>query len=265
VSLSLAWDPLFRAPLATGLLLAAALPLLGAGLRLREQWFSGLGIAQMAAAGGVAGALLHAPVMLFALLGAALAGAARALLGKARNEHYVVMLLGGWALVLLLGMYGHHAGTVAVQLLHGQLYFTARHHLWLAALLLLAVLLAGRWLTARLLLDRLFPDHFRANRQPAWPHELGFEALLVAAVVLGITSMGVMATFALLFVPPWVAFRLVRGWTRATLLAAALSVVVYLLGFILALALDLPFGPVLVVVLLLAVPLRLVPVRLGRS
>jgi zinc/manganese transport system permease protein len=263
--LSLAWDPMFRVPLVTGLLLALALPLLGAGLRIREQWLSSLGIAQMAAAGGVAGALLHGPVILFALLGAAVGGLARAVTGHMRNEHYAVMLLGGWAAVMLLAMHGHHASATATELLNGQLYFTGLPHLLGAVALVVALLASGGWLTPRLLTARLFPDHYTANRQPAWPHELCFEALVVAGVVLGITTMGVMATFAMIFVPPWVAFRLTRGWYRALLLSAALGVVAYLAGFAVALALDLPFGGALVAALVLLVPLRLAPFRLGRT
>ncbi|HRP34302.1 MAG TPA: metal ABC transporter permease [Gammaproteobacteria bacterium] len=265
MSLNLAWDPLFRLPLATALVLAATLPLIGAGLRLREQWFSSLGVAQMAAAGGVAGALLHGPIMLFALLGAALGGAARALAGRTRNEHYAVLLLAGWAAVILLALQGHHADTTALQLLNGQLYFTALPHLLGAIALLGALLACGRWLARRLLLARLFPDHFAANGRPTWPHELCFEGLLIAAVVLGISTMGVMATFAMMFLPPWVAFRLARGWPRALLLSALIGLVACLAGFMLALALDLPFGAALVAVLLLSVPLRLAPVRFGRQ
>jgi zinc/manganese transport system permease protein len=264
MSLSLAWDPLFRVPLVTGLLLAAALPLLGACLRMREQWLAGLGAAQLAAAGGVIGALLHGPVLLFALFGALLGGVARALTRSARNEHYAVMLLGGWAAVLLLAQYGHDANMAAVHLLNGQLYFTSAPHLAGAVLLLAALLISGHWLARRLLTSRLFPGHFAANRQPAWPHELLLEALLVGGVVLGISTMGVMATFAMLFIPPWVAFRLVRGWMRALLCSMILGVAACLAGFVAALALDLPFGPALVAALLLTVPLRLVRYRIGR-
>ena len=265
MSLSLAWDPLFRMPLATGLMLAVALPILGGSLRLRNQWFAGLGVAQLAAAGGVLGALLHGPVMLFVLLGAALGGIARALTRSARNEHYAVMLLGGWAAVMLLAKYGHDANMAATHLLNGQLYFTALPHLLGAALLLAALLLSGHWLARRLLIARLFPGHFRANRQPAWPHELCLEGLLIGGVVLGISTMGVMATFAMLFIPPWVAFRLARGWMRALLLSVLLGVGACLAGFMAALALDTPFGPALVAALLLTVPLRLAPFRFGRS
>jgi zinc transport system permease protein len=263
MSLSLAWDPLFRLPLATGLLLALALPLLGAGLRLREQWLSSLGVAQAAAAGGVAGALLHAPVLVFALLGGLAAGLVRFFTGRTRNEHYAVMLLAGWAAVLLLATRGHHADLVATRLLHGQLYFTTAAHLAGAAALLVCLLAVGRWLSRRLVLGRLFPDHYGANRLPTWPHEFGFEALVVCGVVLGISTMGVMATFAMMLVPPWVAFRLARGWYRALALSAALGLAACLAGFLLALGLDLPFGATLTAMLVLLVPLRLLPARLG--
>ena len=47
------FDPLFRVPLANGLLLALVLPLLGAYVRLRNEWLAALGLAQVTAAGGV--------------------------------------------------------------------------------------------------------------------------------------------------------------------------------------------------------------------
>ncbi|MBA1146282.1 ABC transporter, partial [Ectothiorhodospiraceae bacterium WFHF3C12] len=49
--LNLLLDPLFRVPLAAGLLLAAALPPLGALLRLRGEWLAALGLAHVSAAG----------------------------------------------------------------------------------------------------------------------------------------------------------------------------------------------------------------------
>jgi zinc/manganese transport system permease protein len=54
--------------------------------------------------------------------------------------------------------------------------------------------------------------------------------LLVGGVVLGIGTMGLMATFAMLFIPPWVAFRLVRGWTAALLFSALLGLSAMLAG-----------------------------------
>jgi zinc/manganese transport system permease protein len=51
VSLSLVFDPLFRVPFANGLLLALLLPVLGAYVRLRDEWLAALGLAQVTAAG----------------------------------------------------------------------------------------------------------------------------------------------------------------------------------------------------------------------
>lgn len=44
MSLSLVVDPLFRVPFANGLLLALLLPLLGAYVRLRNEWLAALGL-----------------------------------------------------------------------------------------------------------------------------------------------------------------------------------------------------------------------------
>jgi zinc transport system permease protein len=63
-------------------------------------------------------------------------------------------------------------------------------------------------------------------------------------------AMGLMAAFALVLVPAWLAFRLAPGWRWALALAAACGVLGYLVAFAVALVLDQPFAPVLVAVLL---------------
>ena len=60
-----------------------------------------------------------------------------------------------------------------------------------------------------------------------------------------------MAAFALVFVPPWVAFRFAHGWRRTLAWSAGLGLVAYLVAFVAAIRLDQPFGPVLVAALLL--------------
>ena len=55
-----------------------------------------------------------------------------------------------------------------------------------------------------------------------------------------------MATFCLVFLPPWVAFRIAASWKRALVHSAGFSVTAYLAAFVLAIVLDQPFGPVLV-------------------
>jgi zinc transport system permease protein len=61
-----------------------------------------------------------------------------------------------------------------------------------------------------------------------------------------------MGAFALVFIPPWLAFRRVRDWRRGLLVALAIGVAGYTGAFALALALDQPFGPVLALVLVIA-------------
>ena len=75
-------------------------------------------------------------------------------------------------------------------------------------------------------------------------------------LALSATAIGVMAAFALVFVPPWVAFRFAHGWRRTIAWSVGLGVVAYLAAFVAAIRLDQPFGPVLVVALLLLAPVR---------
>ena len=58
MSFELLFDPLFRVPFATGLLLAAILPLIGMYLRLRNEWLAALAFAQMASAGALVAMVL---------------------------------------------------------------------------------------------------------------------------------------------------------------------------------------------------------------
>jgi zinc transport system permease protein len=61
--------------------------------------------------------------------------------------------------------------------------------------------------------------------------------------------LGVMGAFALVFVPPWLAFRRAGDWRGSLLLALAIGVAAYIAAFALALGFDQPFGPVLALLL----------------
>ena len=117
--------------------------------------------------------------------------------------------------------------------------------LWLlAALAVLARL--SRWL----LLCHLYPDFFRAQGRKSWPVQPGFNLLAALSLALATMNLGVMGAFALVFVPPWLAFRRARNWRGGLLLATGFSVVAYGLAFFAALHLDQPFGPVLALVVM---------------
>jgi zinc transport system permease protein len=263
VSLSLVFDPLFRVPFANGLLLALLLPLLGAYVRLRNEWLAALGLAQVTAAGGVTAILVGIHPLAGALGAAVIAAGVKGRTERSGNDVYAVLLFFGWSAALLGAANSVRGEELSHALLEGQLYFTT----WLnlgGAIALFAILSAtGPWLSRRLLLEHFFPDHLAANRQAPWRLHLAFDLLVALSVALATQSIGVMATFALVFLPPWAAFRIAASWRRALVHCAGLSVTAYLAAFVLAIVLDQPFGPVLVGTLV-AGSLLLLPFRARR-
>lgn len=257
----LLFDPMFRVPFFTGLCLAAALSLVGALLRMRGEWLAALGLSQVAAVGAIAAATLHAPPLLGAFGAAGLAMVIRSAITRLGNSHHALMILIGWSGTLLIGSYIDHGHTVGEQLLRGQLYFTHTGHLLGAAALLAISIGIFPWLSPRLLTARFFPDFHQANRLPVWPYKLAFSLLVMSAVVIGTTSVGAFPTFALIFVPPWTGFVLVHGWRRSIIASILIGCSIYTAAFILAIMLDLPFGPTVTALLILAAGLRWLSAR----
>lgn len=250
---ALLFDPLFAGPFCTGLFFAVLLPLLGAYLRLRDEWLAALAFAQTAAAGSLLALLAGWPLALGGLAAAALAatlkhafeGATRGAQGAA----YAMLLLLGWGVSVLLVANQPLAERMGHALFDGQLYFTERAHLVSAGLFAAAALLALRPLSRRLLLAHFFPDFFRARGFSERRAHFAFDLLVAGALALATMSIGVMGAFALIFVPPLFAFDWAAGWRRALLLSVALAVAAYVLAFALALLLDQPFGPLLALLL----------------
>ncbi len=248
---------IFVVPFLTGLLLAISLPMLGCYLRLRHEWLAALAYANVAAAGALAALIFGIPLSaggaaaaLAAAFGKRLAGPR---LGKATG--YAVLLLFGWAVAVLAAANLPLAERLGHALFDGQLYFSGMAHLAAAAAVatLALPLLAG--MTRNLLLAELYPHHFRLQGKASWPLQFGFDFLVVVTLVAATLSIGVMGSFVLAFVPPWLAFAHARSWWRGVALAVGTGVLAHVLAFWLALRLDQPFGPVLVLVMLvLALP-----------
>jgi zinc/manganese transport system permease protein len=257
------FDPLFRVPFFNGLVLAVVLSLIGAYLRLRDEWLATFALAHVAAAGGVLSIPLGLPLVVTAAMAAGLVALVLNLLPRVNNNHYAWTILLGWSAALIFAANTHQGTVVAESLLRGQLYFSHAGHLWAAIALLLLLLASLPWLSKRLMTGRFFPDFFSANWLPAWRHRLLFGVLVVFAAVLGTVAMGAVPAFAMFFVPAWVAFVICRGWKKAVLVTVVLGVMAYLAGFILAMQFDQPFGPTLVVALAILAPLRLLG-RRGR-
>ncbi|MEW6677958.1 MAG: metal ABC transporter permease [Pseudomonadota bacterium] len=245
-------DDLFLIPFLAGLPLVLVLAWLGPLLRLRDEWLATLGLAHLAGAGGLAGLAAGLPTVLGAPL-AALAGAGLKFRLAPRagqgNSLYAAMILLGWTATLLIAANTPLGDALAHALVDGQLYFAGRGELAVAWGLLVLAGVVLPWLTPRLLRASLFPQFETANRLPAWHWHLGFDLLVALAVAVGTATLGLMGTFALVFLPAWVAFRRAGNWRRGTLVSLGLGLACYVAAFVLALALDQPFGPVLVAVL----------------
>lgn len=239
----------FLWPFLAGLPLALALPLLGNLLRLRDEWLATLGLTHLAAASALAGMGLGLAAVWGAPVGAMLGAVGKTLARQHNNSVYAVMILGGWSLMLLIAANSALGHSLAHALMDGQLYFAGGREAFLAATTALLCLWALPWLTPRLIRARLLPSFERANHLPVWRWHLGFDLLVALTVAVATATLGLMASFALVFVPAWVAFRHAPSWRRAWQIGAGVGIAAYGLAFALALGLDQPFGPVLVMVL----------------
>lgn len=257
-------DPLFRLPLLAGLLLAALLPVMGALLMLRDEWLAALGLSHLAAASALLGSSLGLPTLIGGTAGALAGGALKTRFEARGNVAYAFMILIGWSATLLIGANTELGERLAHALVEGQLYFAGVSELAAA----LALTAAAIWILPRilpqLLRSRFFPRFEQANDLPSWRWHLAMDLLAAASLAIGTLTVGLMGTFALVLIPSWVAFRMAPSW-RWTLIGAGLvGVVGYLVAFALALRLDQPFGPMLVVVLIAVVAMMGLP-KLGRA
>ena len=242
-------DPMFRWPLVTGVIFAALLPLLGMYLRLREEWLAALAFAQVAAAGSLGGAILGVPPQVGALACTCTAAAFKSWLARTGNNGYALLMISGWAAAILMLANVPIAEHLGHALFDGQLYFTGVTHLVFGAAFLVVVATVLPWLSRKLLLERMFPDFFRATGMSAWTFHLIFDLLVAAGLALATASIGVMGAFGLVFVPSMIAYRIAPNWQGALWVATGISLLAYTAAFVLAFAVDQPFGPVLVLVL----------------
>lgn len=254
-------DPLFQLPFATGFAYALCLPVLGMYLLLHDEWIAALALAQVSAFGALAAVALHAPVMMGAAAATLAATLAKARLGRGGATGYVLLLLFGWSGALLLVANLPLADPLGRALLDGQLYFANAAHL--AAGVGAVALTYGALvkLSRPLLLERLLPGFSVAKRKRARRLGFAFDLLAAGVIAFATASVGVMATFALLYAPSVMAYRLAPDWKTSLFGALATGAALYAAGFALAVALDQPFGPVLV---LLAVVSTAILLRMGR-
>jgi zinc transport system permease protein len=243
------FDPLFRVPFVTGLLFAATLPPLGMYLRLREEWLAALAFAQVAAAGALAAAIQGLPVALGSFGVAGAAAAVKSWLFRSGNNAYALLMVVGWSAAILMLANAPMADQLGHALFDGQLYFAGLEQLWSAAIFALIAFGALRWLSRKLLLEHMFPDFFRASGQSARQYHLSFDLLVAGGIALATASIGVMAAFSFVFAPSMIAWQWAQSWKVALGVSVAFGLASYVAAFELALRVDQPFGPVLVLCL----------------
>ncbi len=253
---TLALIELLRTPMITGLVLALSLSLLGCYLRMRGEWLAALGLSNMAAAGAAIAVLFHFPALVIATLTVSAATVIKVYLfhsgnRKRGNDYYALLILLGWSALILVSAKSHDALVGASALIDGQLYFVNEALMTISAAYFIMMVTGVYFISRSLLLERFFPDYFSANNRSPWLHRLIFEALVVAGIVLSTVSIGVMSSFALIFIPALIAFTFAGGWPAALVVATATGAVSYLISFGVALELDLPFGPVQTALLVL--------------
>lgn len=244
-------DSLFVMPFFAGLTLAGLLPVVGNLLRLRDEWLATLGFAHLATAGVLLGMALHLPPFAGALLGALTGAGVKHAGGGRSNSAYGLMILAGWSLTLMVAANTTLGDALAHALIDGQIYFAGPRELIVDVVVAIVSVAALRWMTPHLIVARLFPERERTHEPRAWRWHLGFDVLAATTIAAGTATFGLMAGFALVFVPPWIAYRLAADWRHAQWLAAGIGIAGYGGAFWVALSLDQPFGPMLGAVLVL--------------
>ena len=180
------------------------------------------------------------------------AAAAKAWLARSGNNAYAILMVAGWGASVLMLANAPLADHLGHALFDGQLYFTDAHNLWSIAAFACAGGLMIRWLSRKLLLERMFPDFFRASGLSAARYHLLFDLLAAAGLALATASVGVMAAFTLVFVPTMIAYQWGRSWRQSLVIAVVVGLVAYAVAFQVALVQDQPFGPILVVTMVCA-------------
>ena len=250
MNLELVFDPLFRTPFLVGLVLSAVLPLLGNFLRLRDEWLAALGLAYLAGASGLIGLTFGLPVVLGAPLGA-LAGAVLKAFGHFRgNTIYALMVVVGWSTTMLVAANSSVGSVVGHALVEGQLYFAGTIHLGAAITVGVLSAIALPYLGPVLIRSRLLPGHQLSGQKSTGRIHFLFDVLVACGMAIGAGTLGLMAAFALAFVPPWAAFGIARNWRHCQWLSVGIGVGTYVVAFGVALVFDQPFGPVLIAVLI---------------
>lgn len=246
------WDTIFIIPFFSGLLVAISLSAIGVLLYLRNEWLAALGFAHLAGASATIGLMFHIPTVIGAIFGAVVGAVIKTITYFHGNTVYALMILAGWSITLLVAANTVLSSIIGHIIVEGQLYFADSSHLKAAIILAFTVLAGLYWLMPILIKNTFFPNNYATKR---WYWGIAFNLLTALSMAVATATVGLMSAFALIFIPPWLAFRLSRNWKQTIVISISFGMVGYSTSFLLALFMDQPFAPVLVALFLVSVAL----------
>ena len=156
------------------------------------------------------------------VLAALLAALVKGLLARAGASAYALMMLLAWGGGGAAGGQPPAGRAGRPRPVRRSAVFHRRGHLLATALVAVVVLPALAWLSRPLLLARL-PGVLPGPGRRRAPRLMLFDLLAGLVVALATVSLGVMAAFALVFVPPLLGWRFGRAGDQALVLAALSS------------------------------------------
>lgn len=262
------FSPYFAAPFAAGLALSLTLPLLGMYLKLHGENLAALAYAQVAAAGALLSVFIALPVWLCGLVGATLAALSQPKLialmntkptGNDSTQHgftlHALFFVGGWCAVVLLVNSHPAAESLGRSLFDGQLYFVDKTTAIISVAAAVFTIYLVKLLGAGNLLARLYPA---LNTRQQGRIKLIFSALSAMILTFTTLNMGIMAAFALVLIPPWLAYRHAQSWRSALLAASLGGGLMYCVAFAVATWVDQPFGAIFALVMLIVATVSLI-------
>ncbi|WP_028304753.1 hypothetical protein [Oceanospirillum maris] len=232
-------------PFISGASIAFLLGLAGATLFLRSAIWQGLVVGQSAAAGGVLASVMALPLVPVALLFSALVSLLTRRKAKLQQERLLLAFLLCGALMTLLIVNIPQASVAASRWLEGDVYFITRQDsLWL---LIPIMMLAVGYSTLQRVWQhsQIMPDRGCAPRLSRW--RFLFEAFWqLLLIVLGCLFLGLPAALFLILLPAWIAAFVANGFKPFLLLSSLISLVLFVISWAVALDLDQPFSPILI-------------------
>ena len=239
ISLITTYEFIWRA-FAAGLMIALCASLLGVTIVLKRLSMIGDGLSHISFGGIVAGAVFGiAPLRIAIPLAAICSVILFKMEGKKMKGDSGIAIISSGALaigIILISLKGSSADMNNYPV--GSLYSVTKDDLVLCFGLCIAVIASFVFLYNRIFAVTFDEDFSRATGVKSGFYTTVIAVLTSVTVVLGMRIMGALLISALLVFPALSAMRVFKSFRGVTLCSAAISVVAFLVGFVLTLVFD---------------------------